>query len=131
MKGGSGADDPFADDEFEDDDQDDPLDDLEPVDHEPDDTPDEERGSSSDNGDDGLPRILERRTVKGQRSEVIQLDVRQPTVSAEQEAHAEVNSRFDEKVYLTDFREAAYLVAMRHLDEVEEELRDWGYDYRS
>lgn len=33
-----------------------------------------------------------------------------------------------ENVELTDAREAAYLVGMGHVDEVADQLREWGYD---
>lgn len=121
MKSGSGADDPFED--FDDDDNDDA-----PTDEE--DATDVDLDSvTEDADDDGLPRIYERSSVKGERPEVIQLHVRQPTVDAEEEAFDDVKGRLENKrVYLTDFREAAYLVALEHLDEVEAKMSEWGYD---
>lgn len=122
MKSGSGADDPFADFDDDDDESDTSRDESERV--------ASERETPTDGGDDdSLPRIYERSSVKGERPEVIQLHVRQPTVDAEQEAFDEVKRRLENnRVYLTDFREAAYLVAMDHLDEVEAKMSEWGYD---
>jgi len=121
MKSGSGADDPFED--FDDDDEADaPTDEAEPTDVDLD-------SVTEDTDDEGLPRIYERSSVKGERPEVIQLHVRKPTVDAEEEAFDDVKGRLENKrVYLTDFREAAYLVALEHLDEVEAKMSEWGYD---
>jgi len=121
MKSGSGADDPFED--FDDDDEADaPTDEAEPTDVDLD-------SVTEDTDDEGLPRIYERSSVKGKRPEVIQLHVRKPTVDAEEEAFDDVKGRLENKrVYLTDFREAAYLVALEHLDEVEAKMSEWGYD---
>lgn len=121
MKSGSGADDPFED--FDDgDDTGRPSDEREPIDADQD-------TATEESDDDDLPRIYDRSSVKGERPEVIQLHVRQPTVDAEEQAFDEVKRRLENKrVYLTDFREAAYLVAMEHLDEVEAKMSEWGYD---
>ncbi|MDS0284690.1 hypothetical protein [Haloarcula onubensis] len=121
MKSGSGADDPFED--FDDDDEDDASTDEEKA------TDVDLDSDTKDADDDGLPRIYERSSVKGERPEVIQLHVRQPTVDAEEQAFDDVKGRLENKrVYLTDFREAAYLVALEHLDEVEAKMSEWGYD---
>lgn len=47
----------------------------------------------------------------------------------ERELKAAVETALDENVSLTDLREAAYRVAMRHEAEVADELREWGYDF--
>ncbi|MDF9748430.1 hypothetical protein [Natrinema salsiterrestre] len=85
--------------------------------------------ASSENNGYSLPWIHRRNTVKSDRSEVIQLHVREPTVDGEADLHDDVEDILDEDVYALDLREAAYLVAMQHPDEVADQLREWGYDF--
>ena len=49
------------------------------------------------------------------------------TKRAEREAVRELENRFDEDVSLTDLREAVVKVGLRHIDEVEAHLEEWGY----
>lgn len=49
------------------------------------------------------------------------------TKSAEREALRELEERFDDNVSLTDLREALVMTGLQHLDEVEEQLEEWGY----
>lgn len=49
------------------------------------------------------------------------------TKSAERDALRELEDRFDADVSLTDLREALVMVGLEHLDEVEDQLEEWGY----
>ena len=49
------------------------------------------------------------------------------TKSAERDALRELEDRFDSDVSLTDLREALVMVGLKHLDEVEGQLEEWGY----
>lgn len=55
-----------------------------------------------------------------------QVHLLEETLGREHDALGAVS--IDEKVQKADLREAAYLVGLRHLDEVAEQLRVWGYD---
>ncbi|WP_142861207.1 hypothetical protein [Salinigranum halophilum] len=80
--------------------------------------------------DDGIPWVLRRRSVKDDRPNVTQFFLRDETDRAERRFRGEVEERLDTDVYLLDLREAAYVVAMQHPDEVASLLGRWGYDYR-
>lgn len=82
------------------------------------------------NGEDGIPWILRRRSVKDDRPNVTQFFLRDETDRAERRFRGEVEERLDTDVYLLDLREAAYVVAMQHPEEVASLLGRWGYDYR-
>lgn len=49
------------------------------------------------------------------------------TKRAERDALRELEGRFDTDVSLTDLREALVRAGLDHLDEVEDELENWGY----
>jgi hypothetical protein len=49
------------------------------------------------------------------------------TKRAERDALRELEGRFDADVSLTDLREALVRAGLDHLDEVEDELENWGY----
>ncbi len=82
-----------------------------------------------DAADDGIPWVLRRRSVKEDRPNVTQFFLRDETDRAERRFRGAVEERLDADVYLLDLREAAYVVAMRHPDEVASLLGRWGYDY--
>jgi hypothetical protein len=79
--------------------------------------------------DDGIPWVLRRRSVKEDRPNVTQFFLRDETDRAERRFRGAVEERLDADVYLLDLREAAYVVAMQHPDEVASLLGRWGYDY--
>ena len=58
-----------------------------------------------------------------------QFFLRDETDRAERRFQTDIEETFDADVYTLDLREAAYLVAMRHPDEVAAELRGWDYEY--
>ena len=76
-----------------------------------------------------IPWVLRRSSVKADRPNVTQFFLRDETDRAERRFQSDVEELLDADVYTLDLREAAYLVAMRHPDEVADELRDWGYEY--
>lgn len=76
-----------------------------------------------------IPWVLRRGSVKDDRPNVTQFFLRDETDRAERRFQSAVEDRLDRDVYTLDLREAAYLVAMRHPDEVADQLRDWGYEY--
>lgn len=49
------------------------------------------------------------------------------TKRAERDTLRELEKRFDDDVSLTDLREALMMVGLNHLDEVEEQLEEWGH----
>lgn len=49
------------------------------------------------------------------------------TKRAERDALRELEKRFDDDVSLTDLREALMMVGLDRLDEVEEQLEEWGH----
>ena len=141
MKSGSG-DDPFADEpdpaEAETDESDTPVSDS--VDESADrpdpseDVPADDRPADVRRADDGndapdIPWVLRRSSVKADRPNVTQFFLRDETDRAERRFQSDVEDILDADVYTLDLREAAYLVAMRHPEEVAEELLDWGYEY--
>ncbi|SFT07371.1 hypothetical protein [Halostagnicola kamekurae] len=89
--------------------------------------PTDDTGSDSSDGY-SLPWIHRRDTVKSDRPEIIQMHVRGETVNGERDLQDDVEDLLGEDVYALDVREAAYLVAMQHPEEVASQLREWGYD---
>ncbi|UPV76795.1 hypothetical protein M0R89_20210 (plasmid) [Halorussus limi] len=85
---------------------------------------------STDNsrGDDGLPWAVERNSVKSDR-EMVQFYLRDFVQDRESEFQREIETETGYDTYLTDVREAAYLVAMNHPEEVAELLDEWGCEY--
>lgn len=143
MKSGAG-DDPFADDPVATDDQSDGEDDTTADDRDatgtaPPASADEPAAQASAPPESGpgdgqlarqdIPWVLRRGSVKDDRPNVTQFFLRDETDRAERRFQSDVEDRLDRDVYTLDLREAAYLVAMRHPDEVAAQLREWGYDY--
>ncbi|SDN30646.1 hypothetical protein SAMN04487949_0005 [Halogranum gelatinilyticum] len=94
--------------------------------------PDAEAVESSDADapdDSHIPWVLRRSSVKDDRPNITQFFLRDETDRAERTLRSDVEQILDKDVYTLDLREAAYLVAMEHPEEVAETLRDWGYDY--
>lgn len=90
-------------------------------------------GGADDGGTEGLSReelpfILRRDKVKDERPEVHQLFVQRETHEEAVDAERALEKRLGEGLSRTDAREAIYLAGMRHLEDAETILRDWGYD---
>lgn len=83
----------------------------------------------SGQNDDGLPYIFQRNGVKDDRR-MTQYFLREETEEIEKNVQQAVEEELGTDVYLTDLREALVRVGAEHLDEVADELRDWGYRFR-
>lgn len=140
MKSGAGSD-PFADDSSDDDASEATGTTAQDTDATPtkkdqakdDETPTQTNSDISDSstapsGDD-LPYIFDRHGVKEDRK-MIQYFLRDETEDIEAEVKHAVEQELGTDVYLTDIREALVRIGAKHLDEVADELREWGYRYK-
>lgn len=75
-----------------------------------------------------VPWAVERNSVKSER-EMVQFYLREFVQEREDEFQQDVEDVTGYDVYTTDLREAAYLVAMEHPDEVAGLLDEWGCEY--
>jgi hypothetical protein len=82
--------------------------------------------SDTAQSEDRLPYIFARNTVKSDRK-MIQYFLRDETQAVEKDAQRTIEEELGTDVSLIDIREALVLVGAKHLDEVADELRDWGY----
>jgi len=73
-----------------------------------------------------IPYKFRRDGVQDGRNRV-PLFLQKETKDGERQAQRELEDRFDGDVSLTDLREALMMVGLSHPDEVEEQLREWGY----
>lgn len=87
-----------------------------------------ESNDESQRDGDGLPWAVERNSVKSER-EMVQFYLRNFVQERESEFQRDVETVTGYDTYLTDIREAAYLVAMDHPEEVADLLNDWGCEY--
>lgn len=130
MKSGSG-DDPFADPAPEEDGEEEPTEEeeldellLESEDEEP-----ESNESTDDDEGEQFPYVMRRSKVKEDRDDVHQFFLRDEAAQGETQLLRELEDELGKDVMKLDAREAAYLVAQRHPEEVAEVLRDWGYEH--
>lgn len=134
MKSGAG-DDPFAD--IADDSADDSTDEVateETTDADTESEPDPEpviqaeTESSASSTSTSLPWKYARDSAKDGR-EMVQFFLQDETKRLESRAQTDLEEMLDEDVLAFDIREAAYQVALtQHLDDVADQLREWGYD---
>jgi hypothetical protein len=89
----------------------------------------EESESVNRSDSEDLPYIFRRNGVKDDRK-MVQYFLRDDTEDLETEVKRAVEQDLDTDVYLTDLREALVRVGAEHVDEVANELREWGYRYR-
>jgi hypothetical protein len=73
-----------------------------------------------------IPYKFRRDSVQDGRDRV-PLFLQEETKRAEREALRDLEERFDADVSLTDLREALVKVGLERLDEVEDQLEEWGY----
>ena len=92
-------------------------------------SPEEQEESSAREGTSELPWAIRRDGPKDERPEVIQLFVQEGMRDREKDFRRDVERELGNDVFKTDLREAAYLVAMNHPDEVAETLREWGCEH--
>jgi len=76
-----------------------------------------------------LPWIYERNSITDGRAQTVQLHLQQSTLDRQREGKRDVEAVLGESVKKADLREAALLVGLEHLDELAEQLREWGYDF--
>ncbi|WP_050460483.1 hypothetical protein [Haloferax gibbonsii] len=74
-----------------------------------------------------IPYKLRRDKVNEGREQVPYF-LREEIIDGETELQDTLEELLDEKVYKSDYREAAMVVAQRHPELIAEVLREWGYD---
>jgi hypothetical protein len=89
-------------------------------------TPDRELDDAT--GDTELPWVYARENARDGRPRTKQLHYQPSTERREGQFETDVETALGERINKTDLREAAVLVAMDHVDEVADKLREWGYD---
>lgn len=77
----------------------------------------------------GLPWIYERDSITDGRAKTVQLHLQQSTLDQQREARSDVGTVLGESVKKADLREAALLVGLEQIDDVADQLREWGYDF--
>jgi hypothetical protein len=73
-----------------------------------------------------IPMIFRRDSVQDGRDRY-PLFLQTETKREERDALRELEDRFETDISLTDMREALILVGLSELNDVESQLRDWGY----
>lgn len=76
-----------------------------------------------------LPWIHRRNSITDGRENTKQLHLQDDTVDFEREQQSEIEAVLGESVKKADLREAAVLVGLSHVDEVAEQLQEWGYAF--
>ena len=76
---------------------------------------------------DSIPYKLRREKVNEGREQVPYF-LREEVIEAETDLQDRLEEILDEKVYKSDYREAAMVVAQQNPDLIAEVLREWGYD---
>lgn len=76
-----------------------------------------------------LPWIHSRNSITDGRQKTVQLHLQASTIDEEREGMSDVQRMLDENVKKADLREAALLIGLNHLNEVSDQLREWGYDF--
>ena len=85
--------------------------------------------TETDWGGDKLPYIHERNTVKSDRDQITYF-LRDRIQELEDHSYRAIEEELEgASVSRIDFREALVIVGSNHLDEVADELRDWGYRF--
>ena len=86
------------------------------------------RQSGKSGTDESLPWIYRRNSITDGRDKTVQLHLQRETLNQERNLVGSVEQQLGESVKKADVREAAYIVAMSRVDEVADQLREWGYD---
>jgi len=73
-----------------------------------------------------IPYKFRRDGVQDGRNRV-PLFLQPETKTAERETLRDLEDHFDDDVSLTDLREALVMVGLKHREEIEEQLEEWGY----
>lgn len=98
---------------------------------ESDSTADDEPSADSEPTTDsrGLPWIYERNSITDGRKKTVQLHLQKSSLDRERDARLDVEEVLGESVKKADLREAALVVGLERIDEVADQLREWGYDF--
>jgi hypothetical protein len=88
----------------------------------------EETESTTSTTSSGLPWIYERSSITDGRAKTVQLHLQQETLDKERDVKTEIESQIGETVNKADLREAAYLVGLAHMEDINNTLSEWGYD---
>lgn len=99
-------------------------------------SPDPSLGNVQDDGSDmvpaptdgQLPWIYERNSITDGREKTVQLHLLSDSLDRERQQKSTVEDELGENVKKADLREAALLVGLEHVDEIADQLREWGYD---
>ena len=136
FKEGASGDNPFGAGADDDEDNEDDVDDLEStgpsieVDPQPDPVIEQQDGrDESDSGSSGLPWIYKRDSITDGRAKTVQLHLQETTLDRQRQAKSDVEGELGESVKKADLREAALLVGLERIDDVADQLREWGYDF--
>jgi len=81
-----------------------------------------------DNNADGMPLAVRRDAVKEGRS-MVPVWMQEETKDRQQDVKREVEDLLGYNVYLTDFKEAAFLHGLENPLEIANQLEDWGCEY--
>ncbi|ADB62818.1 hypothetical protein Htur_3964 (plasmid) [Haloterrigena turkmenica DSM 5511] len=77
----------------------------------------------------GLPWIYERNSITDGRKKTVQLHLQKSSLDRERDTRLEIEDVLGESVKKADLREAALLVGLERIDDVADQLREWGYDF--
>jgi hypothetical protein len=88
---------------------------------------DSSRSTGAAGSGGGLPWIYRRSSVKDDRTS-LQIHLQEETERKESRARSELEAMLGENVKKADLREAALLIGLESLDDVADQLREWGYD---
>ncbi|SFC68124.1 hypothetical protein SAMN05444422_11476 [Halobiforma haloterrestris] len=83
----------------------------------------------SDSSRSGLPWIYERDSITDGRAKTVQLHLQDTTLDRQRQVKSDVEGELGESVKKADLREAALLVGLKRIDDVADQLREWGYDF--
>jgi len=85
--------------------------------------------TSSSGASGGLPWIYDRDSITDGRAKTVQLHLQESTLDQQRKAKSAIEADLRESVKKADLREAALLIGFQHLEEVGDQLREWGYDF--
>ena len=88
----------------------------------------EETESTTSTASSGLPWIYQRSSITDGRAKTVQLHLQQQTLDKERDVKTEIESQIGKTVNKADLREAAYLVGLAHLEDINDQLSEWGYN---
>lgn len=85
-------------------------------------------GSQNESDADNSESYYHRRDTVKENRKMVQYFLRSETQEIEDEIHVGIEQEMEANVSLIDVREAIVRVAADHIDEIADELREWGYE---